>query len=73
MVEFPEDEDTPQKRVNKIFQEMDLVMSYCCHGDCYDTCYLQNQDGKLSLDEFCQGASCDPTIIQALSLYDGLI
>ena len=28
MVEFPEDEDTPQKRVNKIFQEMDLVSSY---------------------------------------------
>ena len=25
MVQFPEDEDTPQKRVNKIFQEMDLV------------------------------------------------
>lgn len=56
MIQFPEDEDTPQKRVNKIFQEMDL-----------------NQDGKLSLDEFCQGAGCDPTIIQALSLYDGLI
>ena len=25
MVQFPEDEDTPQKRVNKIFQEMDVV------------------------------------------------
>ena len=25
MVQFPADEDTPQKRVNKIFQEMDLV------------------------------------------------
>ncbi|CAG8815355.1 35406_t:CDS:2, partial [Racocetra persica] len=56
MVKLPPDEDTPEKRVKKIFSLMD-----------------KNQDGKLSIDEFREGSKQDPTIVQALSLYDGLV
>jgi len=56
MVKLPADEDTPQKRVDKIFALMD-----------------KNHDGKLSMEEFQEGSKQDPTIVQALSLYDGLV
>ncbi|EJT53208.1 hypothetical protein A1Q1_07446 [Trichosporon asahii var. asahii CBS 2479] len=56
MVSLPEDEDTPEKRVDKIFRNMDL-----------------NKDHRLTFDEFKEGSKQDPTIVQALSLYDGLL
>jgi len=56
MVKLPEDEDTPEKRVNKIFGLMD-----------------KDKDGRLTIDEFREGSKKDPTIVQALSLYDGLV
>jgi Ca2+-binding EF-hand superfamily protein len=56
MVKLPADEDTPEKRVNKIFRNMD-----------------RNKDAQLTYDEFVEGSKQDPTIVQALSLYDGLV
>merc|ERR1712230_334428 len=53
---FITDEDTPEKRVTKIFNTMDF-----------------NQDHKLTYEEFAEGSKKDPTIVQALSLYDGLV
>ncbi|KAL7411917.1 putative FRQ1-regulator of phosphatidylinositol-4-OH kinase [Mrakia frigida] len=56
MVTLPEDEDTPEKRVDKIFRMMD-----------------KDKDSRLSYEEFAEGSKKDPTIVQALSLYDGLV
>ncbi|CCJ29827.1 unnamed protein product [Pneumocystis jirovecii] len=56
MVKLPEDEDTPEKRVNKIFCMMD-----------------KDHNGCLTLEEFREGSKKDSTIVQALSLYDGLV
>ncbi|KAG0190554.1 Neuronal calcium sensor 1 [Apophysomyces sp. BC1034] len=56
MVKLQPDEDTPEKRVTKIFDLMDT-----------------DKDGRLSMDEFKEGSKKDPTIVQALNLYDGLV
>lgn len=56
MVALPEDENTPEKRVEKIFSMMD-----------------HNKDHKLTYEEFKEGSQKDPTIVQALSLYDGYV
>ncbi|KZP00053.1 EF-hand [Calocera viscosa TUFC12733] len=56
MVPLPPDEDTPEKRVDKIFKGMD-----------------RDKDAKLTYEEFVEGSKRDPTIVKALSLYDGLV
>ncbi|KAF9113618.1 Neuronal calcium sensor 1 [Mortierella sp. AM989] len=56
MVKLPPDEDTPEKRVTKIFSLMD-----------------KDKNGELTFEEFKEGSLKDPTIVQALSLYDGLV
>ncbi|RUP48035.1 calcium-binding protein NCS-1 [Jimgerdemannia flammicorona] len=91
MVKLPADEDTPEKRVNKIFALMDKCFNAITHPwqYCAMTIYFRpytksslqpssisatkNQDGRLSMDEFREGSKQDPTIVQALSLYDGLV
>ena len=73
MVEQEEEEDTPQRRVKHIFETMDTVSVmmnvwlYVCH------LYTQDQDGRLSKDEFTQGAKTDPSIAKYLSLFENLI
>lgn len=56
IVKMPADEDTPQKRVDKLMSKMDL-----------------DGDGKLSLIEFQKGVMTDPSLLQSLSIYDGLL
>jgi len=56
MVQLPEDENTAEKRVDKIFASMD-----------------RDKDSKLTFEEFVEGSKRDPTIVKALSLYDGLV
>ncbi|SJL01965.1 probable FRQ1-regulator of phosphatidylinositol-4-OH kinase protein [Armillaria ostoyae] len=57
MVKLPSDEDTPEK-ARPFLSTPSLGI---------------NPDAKLTYDEFVEGSKQDPTIVQALSLYDGLV
>ena len=75
MVTFPPDETTPQQRVDKIFQIMDKVRtshsppSFPLRAPLP---VLQDGDGLISAEDFLSGAKKDPSILKALSLYEGL-
>lgn len=69
-VQHPDDESTPEKRVDKIFAMMDTVRFrvVSCPLNA-----LQNKDGLLSMEEFREGSKKDPSIVQALNLYSGIV
>ena len=77
-VRLPEDENTAEKRVDKIFSLMDKVCldltsfshSYTIHTRRYLCVLLQNHDDQLTIDEFKEGAKKDPFILQALCIND---
>ncbi|SCV68341.1 BQ2448_462 [Microbotryum intermedium] len=70
MVKLPPDEDTPTKRVDKIFRLMDLNHD---HQAPQSDLLRPFHTPQLTFDEFKEGSKKDPTIVQALSLYDGLV
>ncbi|KAJ7591189.1 hypothetical protein C8J56DRAFT_781980 [Mycena floridula] len=65
MVKLPSDEDTPEKASASLncFQRVDKIFR---NMD-------RDKDAKLTYEEFVEGSKQDPTIVQALSLYDGLV
>ena len=69
-----EEEETPQKRVKHIFEIMDtvrcLLVSVCKLSH---TQLLQDQDGRLSREEFLEGGKSDPSIAKSLSIFEDLI
>uniref|UniRef100_A0A9J2P5Z6 EF-hand domain-containing protein n=1 Tax=Ascaris lumbricoides TaxID=6252 RepID=A0A9J2P5Z6_ASCLU len=84
-VKLPEEENTPEKRVDRIFRMMDkmrkmwklgTVMQKVWRGEWWQSTnaflFLQNNDAQLTLEEFKEGAKADPSIVHALSLYEGL-
>ena len=77
---IPDKDNTPEKRVERIFQLMDKVTvnNFENFGKfefrfTIDSMKFQDGNGCLSKEEFLQGAKQDKSIVQALSLYDGLI
>ena len=66
MLELPKDEDTPQKRVEKIFTNMDKVRILFLLNS-YPNMF-QNLDGQLTREEFKEGSKADPWIVQALTM-----
>ncbi|KAH9965735.1 EF-hand [Russula dissimulans] len=56
MLKLPENEETPEKRVDKIFKNMN-----------------KDKNSRISYSEFVECSKQDPTVMDALSLYDGLV
>lgn len=75
MVKLPEDEDTPEKRVKKIFRMMDKDENGSLDMAEFKVCSTSAEmGGAPSLTESSQeGSKRDETIVSALSLYDGLV
>ena len=62
MVKLPADEDTPEKRVAKIFAKMDKAPLF--DQEKLSLTAIQDNDGKLTMEEFREGSKNDPSIVQ---------
>ena len=65
------EDDSPEARVERIFELMDEVMNLIIRLNDYKT--IKDGNGELSKEEFMEGAAQDPTIVQALSMYQGTV
>jgi hypothetical protein len=63
MVKLPEDEDTPAKRVDKIFRSIERQTED----------FERHESDSINYTEFVGISKKDKTILSALSLYDSLV
>ena len=82
MVKLPPDEDTPEKRVTKIFKIMEKVgedvgcilrlkLSHLTNIACRFS--FKDLRREISLPEFKDGSRRDASIVNSLNLYEGLV
>ena len=69
MVQLPDDESTPEMRVDKVNLTC-LVVAFV--EQIFNLMDINN-DGMLTMEEFKEGSKKDPSILHALSLSDGLV
>ena len=76
MVKLPEDEDTPEKRVKKIFRMMDKDENGSLDMEEFKVRPASTSPWRSFAELMYwvqEGSKRDETIVSALSLYDGLV
>lgn len=86
MVKLPDDEDTPEKVRSgstapdclcpRLIRTSSPFPAGLCFRQRVDKLFRmmdKDKNAQLSFEEFQEGSKADPTIISALTLYDGLV
>lgn len=76
-VPFPTEGPSPQERVEKLFKTMDLVSDegsiFTNSTSFFWSSPQKDGDGLISLKDFLQVARNDPDILEAFSVFEGLL